>query len=382
MNRLARDLIVIGVILLVSLSPVIAQGPDTGPYHPTLTLGRGMVRSVAWSPAGDVIVVGGALGIWLYTPDLHDLGLLTGHTKAVYGLAFNAEGTRLASASHDQTVRVWDVAAQTELFNFEGHTGAVVAVAWSPDHSWPYLVSGSYDGTVRLWNVQSGQAARVLTDDECGSSWVNQVAVSPGNEYVISANYDGKLCLWNWSGRIVRVEDGSPQEWAHLTGQPEAAYLGPRAPTQLQSWSPDGAQVVTIDWDSHVWITDTASGAIRANQPDHADWITVVGWIADGAHVTANTLDGRLLIWEAATGQLQIASPGSMTPVPLPALNASGTRQVTLDAVGTVRILDTATDSVIAELPGLANAAAWSPDGTRLAVANRNGTITMWSETP
>jgi len=268
------------------------------------------------------------------------------------------------------------------LLTFEGHTGPVVAVAWSPERSWPYLVSGSYDGTVRLWNVQSGQAARVLTDAGCGSSWVNQVAVTPGNEYVISANYEGRLCEWNWSGRLVRVLDGTPSQWARLTGQPEAAFIGPRAPVQAQSWSPDGSQVATADWDGGAWVADAATGAIRVNQPAHADWITAVGWIADGSHVTANTLDGRLLIWEAATGNLQIASPGSMTPVPLPSLNARGTRQVTLDAVGTVRILDTTTGGVIAELPGLANAAAWSPDGPRLAVANRNGTITIWSETP
>jgi WD40 repeat protein len=382
MNRMVRYLILIGVILLVRLPLVSAQGPDTGPYQPTLTLGRGMVRSVAWSPTGDRIAVGGALGIWLYTPDLKEVGLLKGHTKAVYGVAFSPDGTRLASASHDLTVRVWDVAEQTELFKFEGHTGLVVAVAWSPDRGWPYLVSGSYDGTVRLWNVQSGQATRVLTDDDCGSSWVNQVAVTPDNANVISANYDGKLCVWNWSGRIVRVVDGTPSEWAHLTGQPAAAFIGPHSMTRMQSWSPDGTQIATADWDSRVWIADAASGDILLNQPAHTDWITAVGWIADGSHVTANTLDGQLLIWEAATGNLQIASPGEMNPVPLPALNADGSQQVTLDDVGIVRILDTATGSVIAELPGMANAAAWSPDGTRLAVANRNGTITIWSETP
>ena len=116
-------------------SYVAAQAPDTGPYSLHFTLGRGMVRSVAWSPNGDVIAVGGALGIWLYTPELDDIGLLKGHTKAVYGLAFSPDGKRLASASHDMTVRIWDVETQTEQHTLEGHTGLTVAVAWSPDGS-------------------------------------------------------------------------------------------------------------------------------------------------------------------------------------------------------------------------------------------------------
>jgi hypothetical protein len=61
---------------LLSQPYVAAQPPDTGPYTLHMTLGRGMVRSVAWSPDGSVIAVGGALGIWLYTLDLDDIGLL------------------------------------------------------------------------------------------------------------------------------------------------------------------------------------------------------------------------------------------------------------------------------------------------------------------
>jgi len=108
MSRTARILTL--VLLLAAALPAYparAQDPGTGPYIEVATLGRGMVRSVAWSPAGDVIAVGGALGIWLYGPDLPDLGLLRGHSKAVYGLAFSPDGSRLASCRSRRSARAW-----------------------------------------------------------------------------------------------------------------------------------------------------------------------------------------------------------------------------------------------------------------------------------
>jgi WD40 repeat protein len=73
------------------------------------------------------------------------------HGSIVYGLTFRPDGSRLATACGDNTIRLWDVASSTEVAELRGHEAYVHAVAFSPDGT--RLVSGSGDETVRLWDT-------------------------------------------------------------------------------------------------------------------------------------------------------------------------------------------------------------------------------------
>ncbi len=442
----------IGAALLTVLAPsyvtVFGQSSDTGPYTLRQTLGRGPVRSVAWRPAGDVIAVGGAPGVWLYAfrlgdpPGLGDRGLLQGHTKAVYDLDFNRDGSRLVSVSHDMTVRVWDVAAQAELFALSGHTDLVVAVDWSP--AGDVIASGGYDGTLRLWSPVTGAALAVI---EAGGGWVDDVAFNRDGSILASATRDGVLRLWDLaSGASVAAVDAHPGGvsavkwspdgsliatagrdgrlrlwrddltpvldipahgdviydlawnpvdgtlataswddvgvWSAADGRPLHTLTGVDRRVYHVAWNPDGTVMATVNWDSTVRLWDVAAETVIASQPEHMDVIVWVGW--DHDEVRAATLDGRLLIWQVPSGRW-IGGGTVETDAGLPSLatNASGTRTFAIDAGGTVRIMgrtDGGGALIIATLPGRSDAAAWSPDGTQIAVAQRNGTITIWGD--
>ncbi|WP_119068609.1 WD40 repeat domain-containing protein [Aggregatilinea lenta] len=406
MPRIARILALILVVALAAVpaARLNAQDPGPGPYTEVRTLGRGMVRSAAWSPKGDVmtdgrnevIAVGGVVGIWLYAPDLSDVGLLKGHTKAVYGLAFSPDGSQLASVSHDMTVRVWDVAPQQELFTLEGHTGLTVAVAWHPTES--LIASGAYDGTIRFWDPATGAALRQIDT----GSWVNALAFSPDGSRIASAQEDGTVRLWDaatgepdavlhghtdvatsvaWGadgGTVISTgRDAQAITWDAASGDVTHVEDITLEPPSGTATSPDGGQQVVAAWDGYVTVRGVSSGAEVAARPEHMDWITAVEWEADGT-IRCAALDGVVRTWDAS-GAFLGAEKGSLPAGPAAILRPDGARQATASPAG-VTITDAASGDVIAVLPGQALTAAWSPDGSQLVVAMMNGTMKIWGE--
>jgi hypothetical protein len=68
-------------------------------------------------------------------------------------VAWSPDGTRLASASDDSTIRLWDAVAGSPFATLQGHSDSVNAVAWSPDGR--RLASASDDNSIRLWDVSA-----------------------------------------------------------------------------------------------------------------------------------------------------------------------------------------------------------------------------------
>jgi hypothetical protein len=68
------------------------------------------------------------------------------------GVAFSPDGKRIASASGDGTVKLWDVATGRETATFTEHKGSVRTVAFSPDGA--RVVSGGFDNTVKVWDAR------------------------------------------------------------------------------------------------------------------------------------------------------------------------------------------------------------------------------------
>jgi serine/threonine protein kinase len=114
-----------------------------------------------------------------------------GYTDPVYAVAWSPDSRRIASASFDETVQVWNAATGGNVLTYKGHAGVVEAVAWSPDGR--RVVSGSNDNTAQVWHASTGR--NVLTY-RGHSGHVFAAAWSPDGKRIASGSNDNNVQVW------------------------------------------------------------------------------------------------------------------------------------------------------------------------------------------
>jgi WD40 repeat protein len=153
------------------------------------------------------------------------LQTLEGHGSCVNSVVFSHDSSKLASASHDKTVKVWDASSGACLQTLEGHRNRVVSVAFSHDLS--NLASASHDKTVKVWDASSGACLQTL---EGHTGYVNSVAFSHDSSKLTSASYDKTVKVWEASSGAclhtleVHSDDVSSVAFSHDSSKLASAY--------------------------------------------------------------------------------------------------------------------------------------------------------------
>ncbi len=271
------------------------------------------------------------------------VALIEGHTDAVQGVAYSPDGKRLASASADRTVKVWDAQTGQELFTLKGHKNAVRAVVFSPDGKRLASAggpSGKQDGEVKVWDAQTGQELLTLK----GHSWIgNTVAFSPdGKRLATTGNPDGKqatITVWDAQtgqqllalkhnnkdlvcsvafssdGKRLATVGGTPsgtgpkpvgevKVWDAQTGQELLTFKSLTTRMRSVAFSPDGKHLATTPGLEHfaeVW--DAQTGNQLFTLKGHADRVYHVAYSPDGKQIATASADWTVKLWDAQTGQ-------------------------------------------------------------------------------
>jgi WD40 repeat protein len=198
-------------------------------------------------------------------------------------IAFNCDGTRVATASDDGTAWVWDTASGRAVFDSKlRHDGAVMAIAFSPDGR--KVLTGGADGVACCWNVATG--------DPLGPRLQHDKAVWE----VVFNPPDGRMIL-------TASEDMTAQRWDADTGAPLGPPLRHDQAVLGAAFSPDGQTVLTRSGNTaRLW--DAATGQRRGVPLRHAGPIKAVAFRPNnGRWIVTGSADGTARVWDASTGR-------------------------------------------------------------------------------
>lgn len=193
---------------------------------------------------------------------------IPGHGQPILAAQFSpATSGRLATGSGDNTARIWDADTGTPKHTLSGHTGWVLAVAWSPDGL--RLATCSMDKTVRVWDPETGKP---MGDAFTGhAKWVLALAWEPFH-------------LWrDGTARIASAsKDFTARIWVVNTGRTEHVLSGHKASVSCVRWGAGGAGagggssqglVYTASHDKTVRVWDAVKGTLVHSLSAHAHWV-------------------------------------------------------------------------------------------------------------
>ena len=303
----------------------------------------------------------------------------TGHEDAVARVAWHPSGRLLASASKDQTIRLWDSESQEALATLVGHTNRIRDIAWNADGT--RLASASYDNTIRLWNIDSSaplpstiEASNVLS---YGEEDAFAVAWSPDGQWLASAKRGGEIRLWSTTSLdpvITLPPDPVAGEINKVVWNPAGTHLALAA---------DGGVI-------HIWaLTDLLSNPAQSGaQPlilsGHRSYVLDVTWRSDGEQLASASTDSTIRLWDVLTGQSLDVLTGHQLDVNSVDWHPDDRHLLSSSSDTTIRMWDI--DEGISEttLTGHQNwvtDARWHPGGGTydLASSSTDKTIRLWN---
>ena len=270
---------------------------------------------------------------------------LEGHTDLIWSIALSPDDTVLASASHDGSVRLWNLTStpphESQVLKTMGEMGCVVispdgkkliaggregfylwqldngragtssvfrkhdrAVRLAFSHKTHLLASGSpREGTVRLWDV-GGETAELRVEQ----GGVRSVAFSPDDTLLAVGMGSDTGREYSPSDILLFGIGGNrPEKKAilhgHTTGVPSIEF------------SPNGKTLASAGSDNRVLLWDVTTGKITGRFEKHTKGLTCVTFSPDGRRALSCGNDKTIRLWDVATQKEIHCFDGHTAPV-------------------------------------------------------------------
>ncbi|MCX6153057.1 MAG: caspase family protein [Candidatus Kapabacteria bacterium] len=287
------------------------------------------------------------------------LMLQSGHksSSSINCLRFSPDGKMLASASEDQTIKVWDVATGLLIYDLVGHEKEVTHISFNSKGD--LLVSASADRSIRLWNLETGKLMKVFRKHQFQVSGVEFIY---GTNTFISIGKDSYIFKWdvtqkdpigNFSERkplssIVMAKDGT-----------FFAVAGEEGTIKLRGLNPDRQIFPSLE--------------------GHNTNVTSMALSEDGKTLASRESDSTVLIWDMKESKSIRKFQGFSYGIGLSPDGRYFCSAVEENNAIILRNVYTNDSIVFIGHDDAVNTFSFSPDGQLLASGSSDGKIRIWS---
>ncbi|MDZ8237649.1 MAG: hypothetical protein RMZ69_10835, partial [Nostoc sp. ChiQUE01a] len=277
-----------------------------------------------------------------------------GHQGPVLSVSFSPDGKTIATASNDNTARLWNLQGQL-LQEFKGHQGYVYSVSFSPDGK--TIATASSDKTARLWNLQG----QLLQEFKGHQGRILSVSFSPDGKTIATASSDKTARLWNLQGQLLQE------------------FKGHQSSVNSVSFSPDGKTIAT---DTNILQERKCKNQGQLLQEVHGHQCSVisVSFSPDGKTIATASYDKTARLWNLQ-GQLLQEFKGHQGLVNSVSFSPDGKTIATASHDKTARLWNLQ-EQLLQEFKGHQGpvlSVSFSPDGKTIATASSDKTARLWN---
>jgi WD40 repeat protein len=345
------------------------------------------------------------------------------HAREINAVAYSPDGTKLATASTDGTIKIWDLGNGHELFTFMGHSEKVRCLAWSGDGR--TMASAGSEKQILVWDPKTGKTiqtiagagnsvsalalsndskhvfagqfeipnanppngffvyeastGKLVRDARDFTNKIGSIAVHPDGNIIATGDDNGNMRLWQYPSFVENVNQ--PAYWAQQDPGGSTVY-------QL-TFSPDGKTLTRLGPFNikfyNVPLPGAAFQVAAARQTidtreQKAQYRAV--YSRDGKTLYTGGYDGNIYLWDPENAQLaRTFKNAHNSPVNGLVFNPSGNQLASCSGDFIVRLWDFDVVLQSRDFEGH-DAPAWtayfSPDGTKLISASGDRTVKVW----
>ena len=380
-----------GLVRTVTFSPdgqILASGGTDGtvrlwdishPEEPTVLYHDGEIHSVAFSPDGKTLASAsaphgrsGTVGPWNLTLwDLDDIGSEPEMLRydewlqeGVLCIAFSSNGQALAGGGLDGNVLVWDLSNLDAEPTILPRQAFINSVAFSPDGL--TLASGTTDGVLDLWDLSQPEIEPTVLQHD---SDANSVAFSPDGETLASGSANGTVRLWDLTHLDVERTTLQHETWVYSV-----------------AFSPDDQILASGSFDGSVRLWDLTQPGIEPTiLSAHEGWVNSITFSQDGQLLASGSDDATVRLWDLSLPETEPSVLEHNCPVETIALSPDDYILASGSFDGNVRLWDLTQPgtepTLLSGHLARVNSVAFDPSGRALASVSDDGTVRLWDLT-